>query len=271
MGACLLAQGKTFAGYAEGLPSVGFLGAISGNYASKHAVYTYWQGTGTNNIPASCNRPFTSFPSNFDSLPSVSYVIPDMNNDMHNGLDPTPIVTGDTWLKNNLDGYIQWAQTHNSLFILTFDEDDDLHNNRALTIFSGEMVKKGHYSEVINHYNVLRTLEDIYGICHDGLDSTVTPITDCWLTTATGINETPSPHFNFQIYPNPATNKITVEAEENGKFIMQVTNPLGQQIIKRSFQEKSDIDFSSFGKGFYNVEVLDENGRNSCVKRLIIE
>src|ERR1017187_5083793 len=55
MGACLIASGKTFVGYAEGLPSVGYQGATSGNYASKHGVYAYWQGTGANHIPTTSN------------------------------------------------------------------------------------------------------------------------------------------------------------------------------------------------------------------------
>jgi len=42
------------------------------------------------------------------------------------------------------------------------------------------MVKPGKYSEKINHYNVLRTIEDMYGLLHLGRTATATSITDVW-------------------------------------------------------------------------------------------
>ncbi|MGI8584474.1 MAG: alkaline phosphatase family protein [Chitinophagaceae bacterium] len=41
------------------------------------------------------NQPFTAFPADFNLLPTVSFVIPSLDNDMHDGA----ILTGDTWLK----------------------------------------------------------------------------------------------------------------------------------------------------------------------------
>jgi len=43
-------------------------------------------------------------------------------------------------------------------------------------------VKQGTYSEHINHYNVLRTLEDMYGLPYAGAASSATPITDVFGT-----------------------------------------------------------------------------------------
>jgi hypothetical protein len=103
--------------------------------------------------------------------------VPDQNNDMHDG----SITTGDTWLKNNLVAYQQWAQMHNSLLIVTWDEDDGSSGNRIATIFSGPMVVAGNYSETINHYNVLRTIEDMFGTAHAGAAATATSITDIWV------------------------------------------------------------------------------------------
>jgi len=70
-------------------------------------------GSGVNQIPPTTNQPFTAFPADYTKLPTVSFVIPDLDNDMHDGT----ISMGDSWLKNNLDKYIQWAKTHNSLFV----------------------------------------------------------------------------------------------------------------------------------------------------------
>src|SRR5579872_6787143 len=48
LGASLIANGKTFTAFSEGLPSVGSLASTSGSNARKHCPWTNWQGTGTN-------------------------------------------------------------------------------------------------------------------------------------------------------------------------------------------------------------------------------
>ncbi|HEY8747800.1 MAG TPA: alkaline phosphatase family protein, partial [Tepidisphaeraceae bacterium] len=145
----LIAAGKTFGGYSQGLPSTGSLVETSGAYARKHNPWSDFT-----NVPTSANMPFTSFPSDFTKLPTVSFVVPDINNDMHDG----SVNTGDTWLKNNIGAYATWAQSHNSLLIVTWDEDDGSQSNQVPTIFYGSMVKPGTYSEPIDHYSVLRTV-----------------------------------------------------------------------------------------------------------------
>jgi phosphatidylinositol-3-phosphatase len=181
LGASLINSGKTFAGYSEDLPYVGFADTYSGAYARKHNPWVNWQGGSTNGIPAASNLPLTSFPAQFASLPTVSFVIPNEDNDMHNGDDPATITTGDTWLQSHLGDYIRWAKTNNSLFILTYDEGTTWGSNRIVTLFVGAMVKPGRYNETINHYSVLRTIEDFYGLPHAGASSTATPIVDCWI------------------------------------------------------------------------------------------
>jgi hypothetical protein len=90
------------------------------------------------------------------------------------------IATGDTWLQNHLDAYAQWATTHNSLLIVTFDEDDGSGGNNIATLFYGQPVKQGTYTEHIDHFDVLRTIEDMYGLSYAGAAASATPITDCW-------------------------------------------------------------------------------------------
>jgi len=91
-----------------------------------------------------------------------------MDNDMHNiGApgDAAAIQRGDKWLKENLESYAKWAKSHNSLLIITFDEDDSRTAvNQIPTIFYGAHINTGKYSEHINHYNVLHTLEAMYGL-----------------------------------------------------------------------------------------------------------
>ncbi len=180
LGASLIAAGRTFTGYSEDLPAVGANDSIYALYARKHNPWVNWQGAPVNGIPASSNQPYTSFPVNFSLLPTVSFVVPNLANDMHNGSDPSRISTGDTWIQNNLDAYVQWAKSHNSLLVLTFDEDDDLSGQHILTLIIGQHVKAGAYSNTINHYNVLRMLEDMYSLPHAGSASSASPIDFCW-------------------------------------------------------------------------------------------
>lgn len=172
LGDQLIAAGRTFAGYSESMPSAGYTGCSSGAYARKHNPWVNFPA-----IPASANQPFTAFPTDYSTLPDVSFVIPNLQNDMHDGT----VAQGDTWLHDNLDGYVQWAKTHNSLFVLTFDEDDNSEANRIATVFAGQQVRAGQYGEVINHYNVLRTIEDAFGLTPLGAAATAPPIADAWL------------------------------------------------------------------------------------------
>jgi hypothetical protein len=171
LGGQALAAGIGFAGYSESMPSDGYTGCTSGSYARKHNPWVDFA-----DVPASANLRFTGFPTDFTKLPAVSFVVPNLQDDMHDGT----VKQGDTWLKSHLDAYVQWAKTHNSVFVLTFDEDDNTTANLIPTIITGAGVKTGTYTENINHYSVLRTIEDAYGLPHAGAAANATPITDIW-------------------------------------------------------------------------------------------
>jgi hypothetical protein len=171
LGGEALAANLTFAGYSESMPSDGYTGCTSGDYARKHNPWVDFA-----DVPATSNLTFDSFPTDYTQLPTVSFVVPNLQNDMHDGT----VAQGDTWLQNNLDGYIQWAKTHNSVFVLTFDEDDNGPDNLIPTIITGAGVTTGTYSDTIDHYSVLRTIEDAYSLPAAGNSATATPITTIW-------------------------------------------------------------------------------------------
>ncbi len=177
LGRQLLDAGLTFAGYSEDLPAVGSTVCSSGAYQRKHSPWVNFS-----NVPASTNRPFTSFPTDYSQLPQIAFVVPNQNHDMHDGSSQQ----GDTWLQQHLDSYAQWARTHNSLLIVTWDEDDFTSANHIPTIFVGPMVRTGAYAESINHYRVLRTLEDMYHLPYAGASAQATPITDVWVGATPG-------------------------------------------------------------------------------------
>jgi hypothetical protein len=169
LGAEMLQAGLGFIGYSESLPSVGYLGASSGSYVRRHAPWTNWQGAASNAIPDAASQPFSAFPSDYGSLPTVSFVIPNLDHDMHDG----SIAAGDLWLHDHLDGFVQWARANDGLLILTFDEDDGSAGNHIATIFVGGGVRVGTYDTVITHRDVLRTIEAMYGVSGAGSGGSV--------------------------------------------------------------------------------------------------
>lgn len=89
----------------------------------------------------------------------MSFVISNLANDMHDGT----VMRADAWLKAHLRTYANWARRHNSLLIVTLDEDDYRLDNRIFTVFYGAGIKPGRYVERIDYYTLLRTIEDIEG------------------------------------------------------------------------------------------------------------
>ncbi len=189
-GASLINQGYSFGGYSETQPSVGYTGDSYTNdvnqnqYVRKHNPWVNWQATGptpgANQLAAAVNVPFSSFPSDYSLLPRVSVVVPNEQNDMHDGT----IGQADTWLSSNLSGYANWAMTHNSLLIVTWDEDDHSQNNKIPTLFYGPMVRNVVSNTNWNLHNLARTIEDMYGLSHAGVSANVAPIQDIWTAEA---------------------------------------------------------------------------------------
>jgi len=187
LGGELIANGRSFKGYADGLPNAGFTRCKAGKYVRRHAP---WISFADIEPQEALSLPFSEFPRDFEKLPTVSMVIPNLDNDMHDG----SIEVADTWLKNNLGSYAQWAKSNDSLLIITWDEDNGrcgwiFHTpcdtkppqNRIPTIFVGAMVKAGVVSDKqYTHLDLLRTLEEMYGLPLLGGSQQGKAINDVW-------------------------------------------------------------------------------------------
>jgi hypothetical protein len=222
LGEQLINKGLSFKGYSESLPAIGFTGeyALHRLYARKHVPWISFANVPNGQtVATSSNLRFTDFPSDsarYDTLPTVAFVIPNLVNDMHNGPIKESIAAGDRWLKKHIDPYYQWAKDHNSLLILTFDENDDKRGyagltnplldpqtcvgkgrdhelcsdiqNRIVTIIAGAHVRAGDYAEGkgVTHVNILRTIEVMYGLSKAGVQQPNAAgggITDNWILT----------------------------------------------------------------------------------------
>jgi hypothetical protein len=181
LGSQLRAAGLSFTGYSESLPEAGWTGCESGLYERKHNPWVDFS-----NLPPSVNQPFSAFPDDYSALPTVSFVTPNMCHDMHD----CSVATGDAWLKEKLDGYARWAMTHNSLLVVTFDENAGGTVNQIATILVGQHVRPGLYAERMTHYTLLRTLEDAYGLAPLGHAASAAPLRTVW-TSSTGSDTAP--------------------------------------------------------------------------------
>jgi hypothetical protein len=151
LGVALLASGATFTGYSESMPADGYRGCWTNVYGRKHNPWVDFK-----NVPSSSNRVWHDVPG---SRPTVSFIIPNMCNDMHD----CSTRTGDAWLKAHLPAILHSGARNDGLLILTWDEaePDTDGTNRIPTLLLGPMIARGRYSERIDHYAVLHTIERI--------------------------------------------------------------------------------------------------------------
>jgi len=174
LGSELLASGQSFVGYSESMPSDGYTGCTSGRYARKHNPWVNYR-----NVPASSNRTFDAFPSDFDALPTVSYVAPNLCNDMHD----CSVATGDTWLKNFLPRILQSAAFKRSVVYVAWDEGTTNTGGGGrvpLLVISPDAAPGLQSSRAANHYNLLRTIEDAWGLPALGKAAGAAPLTQYW-------------------------------------------------------------------------------------------
>lgn len=182
LAAQLQTAGHTFVGYSEDLPVAGFTGCNSGGYARKHNPWVNFS-----DLPASMNQPLTAMPTDYSMLPTVSIVVPNLCNDMHD----CGVAAGDSWAKDHLLSYQSWAATHHSLLIVTFDEDSGTSANTIATVLDGQMVMPGEYNQRVDHYSILRTIEDMYALPTLGKAADAAPMRGIW-TAGTGATQPPA-------------------------------------------------------------------------------
>lgn len=85
------------------------------------------------------------------------------------------------------------------------------------------------------------------------------------MCNATSINETISNTTTISIFPNPANSEINIVLPSNDNTQIEITNAMGQLIIKD--QNKNKIDISNLTNGLYFISV--KQGQQSYTQKLI--
>jgi len=165
----LVAAGKTWKSYAEGLPSAGYTGkGVVGRYASRHNPVVYLSDVVNDPQQAANVVPFASFATDIanGNLPQFSLVIPDLCNDAHD----CTLGVADGWLEANLAALLNSAVfKQDGLLIVTFDEaaSSDVTNGggRIAWVAVGARVKKSFQSATLyQHQSTLRLIAQGLGV-----------------------------------------------------------------------------------------------------------
>jgi phospholipase C len=181
LGDLLESKGKTWGVYAEGYPGNCFLGLSRGRYVRKHVPFLSFKNVQINSQRCAMIESDASFKSDALSgnLPSVSFYIPDLDNDGHD----TGTRYADNWLSHTFGPILSSADVMaKTLVVVTFDEDDMWNHNRVYTVLLGPGVKPGLTSTTTyDHYSLLRTIEEIFETGTLGKnDASAKTILDIW-------------------------------------------------------------------------------------------
>ncbi len=260
LGSELIRTNQSFAGYSEDMPYNGYTGCNSNQYWRKHNPWVNFT-----NVPSNANKTLSEFPSNYNQLPTVSIVVPNQMNDMHDGT----INQADTWLQTKIDQYVQWAMLNNSLLILTWDEDDYSFNNKIPMIFVGPMVKQGNSAEYSNHFNVLRTLCDMYGLTAMNGSSNVQPLRSIWvdLTDTTKPTAPGTPAITHR-----STTNVSFQwsaSTDNQKVVGYEVYRNGSSIGKTTQSTYTDSTISQSDSVSYQVVAIDAVGNRSATSSAV--
>ncbi len=180
--------------YAEDYPASptsqrAFLGDRKGRYARKHVPFLSFREvqnkTFHNVVGVDTHDPHNAFVSDISGfiadpqkhpLPEYMFYSPNLDDDGH---DPTSnpqagLKKAADWLRVFLTTWIHfddktWLPKDDAmkrtLVVITFDESEGSGTpERIYTVFLGAMVKPQEVSTSYNHYSVLRTIEDNFGL-----------------------------------------------------------------------------------------------------------
>ncbi len=189
----LTAAGKSWKGYFDSLPSVGYLGGDQVPYVKHHNPFAFL--TDVINSPAAQANivPATQLAQDVASgqLPVYGFIVPDVyeNGDQCapgiNCTDAAVLGAADTWLKNNIDPLIKSAAFQKGgLLFITFDEgqmsDTANGGGQVATIVIGPGVKPAFQSATFyRHESLLATMLDEIGVkVLPGASATAPAMTD---------------------------------------------------------------------------------------------
>jgi hypothetical protein len=179
------AAGITWKAYAEDMGTPCNLTA-AGNYEPKHVPFVYFP-TLTDDT-SRCNAhvvDYGSFAGDLAQAPRFTFITPNMSHDMH---DPIPsgagnLANGDAWLAQEVPAILaSQAFLDRGLLVIVWDEDDNSGIPNADDpipfIAVSPLLAPKTTDTRFDHYGLLATFEDAYGVPRLGSAATATPMAE---------------------------------------------------------------------------------------------
>jgi hypothetical protein len=167
----------------------------NGLYAVKHNPFVYFDEITSD--PIYCNTHIVDFIQleqdiRTDNFPNIAFVTPNIKNDGHD----TGVSFSDSWLKAFLPKITNSQLFDTSLIFITFDEDRHYTKENhiyATVVGPQNLVKSGFNSTTTyDHYSLLATIENIYGLGNLGRNDAVAKTIDDVFQKPTDINSGPN-------------------------------------------------------------------------------
>jgi hypothetical protein len=149
--------------YMEGMPAPCYRGAQAGLYVKRHNPFAYYADIVSS--PSRCRRvvPFTQLRADLArrALPRFAWITPNLCHDMHS----CPVRDGDRFL-SRLVPELARAVGPRGAIVITWDEGSAF-GRHIPTIVAGPAARAGARSSIrYDHYSLLRTIEDAFGLPH---------------------------------------------------------------------------------------------------------
>jgi hypothetical protein len=169
----LAAAHVSWRGYFEDMPHACYRGGSVGGYTRHHNPFVYYDDVSGRR--ERCRRlvPMSRLAGDLrhGRLPTYAFVVPNKCHDMHD----CSVGTGDRFLRGLVPRVLRALGPHGVL-ILTWDEGTTdagccgrAHGGRIATVVAGPDVRRGARMRApVDHYGVLRTIEDALGLRHLG-------------------------------------------------------------------------------------------------------
>ena len=182
------AAGRTWHVYAQGYPGNCYTASgptgvkdgpgLPGQYARKHNPAISYSDIESNKTRCANITHLAGFDP---AAANFELIIPNMFNDMHSKACSTcgEVATGDAFLKAFVPEIIDSPAFANSVLFITWDEGGtDKHGGGhiATIVVSPGMTPAARYAGLANHYSILRTIEDAWGMPYLGQAATATPL-----------------------------------------------------------------------------------------------
>jgi hypothetical protein len=155
------------------MPNACFTGAGAGSYAKKHNPFAYYTDVASSRARCAHMVGFGPLESDLRAgrLPTYAWISPNLCDDGHD----CSLHTADSFLAGTVPALLRELGPH-GLLILTWDEGASnrgccgvAHGGHIATILAGPDVRAGaRESAPLDHYGVLRTVEDVLGLARLG-------------------------------------------------------------------------------------------------------